>query len=120
CMSMSKAALLAVTCVCALLVTTAHAAEVTSADEYNKRLKIYQTLSPGGAPPFGEQINLYTGELSFQQTDVSFPGIGPDITITRSTGTSLEDRSLDPLAFGNWDISIPRIETLVGLVPKWP
>jgi RHS repeat-associated protein len=97
----------------------AHAQEVTSQDEYNKRLKLYQTISPGGETPFGEQINLYTGELSFRQTDISFPGIGPEISITRSTGTSMESRGYVPLAFGNWDISLPRIETLVGPPDDW-
>ena len=96
------------------------AAEITSADEYNKKLKQYQTISPGGDTPFGEQINLYSGELSFRQTDITFAGTGPLISITRSTGTSMEDRSTDVLAFGEWDSSIPRMEALVYNTSHWP
>jgi RHS repeat-associated protein len=105
---------------CSLLVTLgAHAAEIAPADEYNKRLKLYQTISPGGETPFGEQISLHTGELSFRQTDVSFPGTGPDIVLTRSTGTSMLERSTDVLPLGNWDLSIPRIEVMALNQPLW-
>src|SRR5688572_32123897 len=116
-MAMCRAAMCAATILAVASGGVAHATEVVGADEYNKRLKIWQMIAPGGDTPFGEQINLYTGELSFRQTDIRFPGIGPDIAITRSTGTSLDERSGDPLAFGDWDIALPRIETLVALQP---
>jgi YD repeat-containing protein len=96
-------------CLCSQL---AHA-DVTPQDEYSKRLKVSQTISPGGDTPFGERINLYTGELSFSQTDLVDEGIGPAIVVNRTTATSQQDKSLDPPAFGLWDLSIPRIETLV-------
>ncbi len=78
-------------------------------------LKSAQTISPGGDTPFGERINLYTGELSFNQVDLSYDGTGPTIVLARTTSTSQEDRSLDPPAFGSWDLSIPRIETLLRI-----
>lgn len=117
-MSIRIAALFAAAC-CALLSSTAAHAQDTPATDYNKRLKIWQTVSPAGETPFGEQINLYTGELSFSQTDFSFPGTGPEFGVTRFTVTSLEDVSQEPLPFGNWDMAIPRIQTLIAPTMGW-
>lgn len=101
------------------LATGVHA-QVTPQEEYSKRLKAYQTISPGGETPFGEQINLYTGELTFHQTDIVLEGTGPAIVIARTTGDSQRDGAGTP-AFGGWEISIPRIETLVRYdYPKPP
>lgn len=58
-------------------------ADVTSDDEYMRRLQVHQSLAPLGGAPFGEQINPYTGELSFRQTDLVFEGTGPTIRLAR-------------------------------------
>ena len=72
---------------------------------------------PFGDHPFGENINLYDGTLSFDVTDVTLRGNGPTITVGRTLqfwqwvdqGTVGSQRPL-----GDWDLDIPRIETLVG------
>jgi hypothetical protein len=88
-------------------------ADVSQADEYMKRLKIAQTVQPAGETPFGEQVNLYTGELSFQQTDVTVEGIGPAISLVRYTrGAQDNDFVNKPGMAGSWQLSVPRIETL--------
>ncbi len=92
------------------------AAEVSPESEYLRRLKVYQTVQPLGDTPFGENVNLYTGELSFSQTDVVLEGTGPTIVLARETITAQtrEDKRL-PEAFGDWTLSVPRIETLMPL-----
>jgi YD repeat-containing protein len=87
-------------------------------DEYLKRLKAGQTVQPIGDTPFGEQINLYTGEVSFHHADIVLEGTGPTIRIARSrSGTGWDTGTVDPhpaAAFADWTIDIPRIETLVA------
>lgn len=90
-------------------------ADVTQADEYMKRLKIYQTVQPVGDTPFGEQINLYTGELTFNQSDVVLEGTGPTISLVRGKQSAQTSESVQrPAAAGSWQLSIPRIETLTA------
>jgi len=91
------------------------AKEVTPQMEYGKTLKDYQSISPGGDTPFGESINPATGELHFSQTDIVLKGIGPDIRFVRTNKTS---QSYANGVFGDWDLSIPRIETMLKDDPK--
>jgi len=56
---------------------------VTPEDEYRKAIKVSEDIQPLGESPFGEQISLYTGQLSFRQTDVSVAGQGPVLELSR-------------------------------------
>lgn len=97
------------------------AEEVAPQDEYMKRLKVHQTIQPLGETPFGESINLYTGELSFRQTDVSLEGTGPTIVLARETTTAqTRELRLLPGAFHDWVLSVPRIETLMPMASTRP
>lgn len=87
-------------------------ADVTEADGYMQRLKIFQTVQPHGDTPLGEQLNLYTGELSFRQADIVVEGTGPSISLVRSTVGSQTEGFQRPGSIGNWHLSIPRLETL--------
>ena len=88
---------------------------VNPSTEYLNRIKGAETIQPLGDTPFGENISLFNGALSFRQTDISYPGIGPAITLSRSY-----EASGSPLTYGNdlpmadWDLSIPRIATVVS------
>ncbi len=88
---------------------------VNPSTEYLNRIKGAETIQPLGDTPFGESISLFNGTLGFRQTDISYPGIGPAITLTRSY-----EASGSPLTYGNdlpmadWDLSIPRIATVVS------
>lgn len=101
----------------AIYCQTTQAQEVRPQDEYMKRLKIHQTIQPLGDMPFGENINLYTGELSFSQTDITLEGTGPAIVLTRETTTvQTRDTRMQPNAFHDWTLSIPRIESLMPML----
>lgn len=95
-------------------------AQVSPTDEYPKLIRSAQDVSALGAHPFGESVDLYTGALSFEVTDVSVPGIGPTLTLGRVLHTAEDSRdAVDPITsmggfwrpFGDWDMDIPRIET---------
>ena len=72
-----------------------------------KYLKLYETIQPSGVTPFGENVNLYTGELNFQQTDIELAGQGPTIVL----GRDYSDPSI--LTLADWSLTIPRIEVMV-------
>jgi YD repeat-containing protein len=105
----------------ALFVMTAARADNSDIDpqsEYSRLLKGYQTVQPQGETPFGEQISLYTGDLTFQQADVMLPGRGPTISLVRSlVSVQADTQLLRPHELGTWTLSIPRIETLTSLPP---
>lgn len=76
--------------------------------EYAEKIKLYETLQPTDDAPFGENINMFTGELSFLQTDAELTGRGPPIVLARG----YEYSSIETL--GRWSLTIPRIEVLVN------
>jgi hypothetical protein len=101
-----------------------HAQSVTPDVEYKKLIQVDTTIQPLGAHPFGEQVNLSTGELSFEETDVSLSGNGPLLQLSRSLSTTdalpVDFDSKRP--FGDWELDIPRIETATpdeGGVTTW-
>lgn len=86
-------------------------------EDYLRRLKASETVQPVGNSPFGEQINLYTGDLTFSQADIVLEGNGPTIRLVRdlaSRQSSDVRLRLRPNAMGDWTLSIPRIETLIN------
>ncbi len=112
-----RSRLLAATCIAsvALLLRLApvHAQSVTPEDEYKKLIQVREQIQPLGDTPFGEQINLYDGSLSFEQVDISVPGTGPAITIGRTFALhGLDERpDLQKRAFGDWEMDLPAITT---------
>lgn len=64
---------------------------------------------------FGEQVSPSTGALRFTSVDVSLPGNGPDMSITRSFDLGRNARphyrTLLKQDFVDWEFDIPRITT---------
>lgn len=89
---------------------------VTPEQEYKKLVHVRDDIAPLGENPFGESISLYNGELSFRQTDISLPGNGPLIEITRTfsvTGIDEREGRVDR-AFSDWELDVPRISTFTA------
>ena len=84
-------------------------------DEYKKLIRVNEDIQPLGENPFGENISLYNGSLSFDQTDISLAGTGPLLQLTRSLHIkeSKESELIDG-AFADWDIELPRITTMTA------
>ncbi|WP_155393971.1 hypothetical protein [Xanthomonas albilineans] len=61
---------------------------VTPEDEFDKRIRLSQNIQPLGEKPFGEQISLYNGALTFRQVDIDQPGIGLPIQLIRTFNPS--------------------------------
>jgi len=88
---------------------------VTPEDEYKKLIRVSEDIQPLGENPFGEQVSLYNGSLSFEQTDVSLAGNGPVLQLSRSfrPQDKNEAGAIDG-GFADWDIEVPRITTLAA------
>jgi YD repeat-containing protein len=86
---------------------------VTPEQEYQQLIKVNQDIQPLSDNPFGESVSPYDGSLSFEVTDVSLPGNGPVLELSRSlTTVNALSYALDAdRPFGDWDLDIPRIET---------
>lgn len=77
------------------------AQEIPVEDEYLRRLNVYETIQSVGDAPFGERLNLNTGNLIFSQTDVPLLGNGPAIALVRpSTRQRKEKNGCDPVHCG--------------------
>lgn len=98
-----------------VLSCVARAQSVAPEDEYKKLIRVSEDIQPLGEHPFGENISLYDGSLSFTQTDVSLRGNGPVLELVRQFKVE-DDTSerMDRLSypFGDWDIAIPHLETV--------
>jgi YD repeat-containing protein len=103
----------------------AQSTTVSPEDEYRKAIKVSEDIQPLGENPFGEQIGLYNGSLSFQQTDIELKGTGPAIRLDREFQLQGRDwffTTIPDHAFGDWEISLPRIETetsSTGSLTSW-
>jgi YD repeat-containing protein len=89
---------------------------VTPEDEYKKLIRVNEDVQPLGEHPFGENISLYDGSLSFQQTDVSASGNGPLLQFSRKFQIEGYSARLEraEYAFGDWSIELPHLETFTG------
>ena len=85
----------------------------TPEDEFKQLIRVNQDIAPLGENPFGENVSLYNGTLSFRQTDVDLAGTGPHLQLSRSfTAADASDPFYRP--FVDWRLEVPHIETLVA------
>ena len=91
----------------------------TPEQEAFKKIRVSQDVQALGSTPFGEQINLYSGSLSFQQVDIDAPGNGLPIQLIRNlsvsertTGYDFEAGTIPANGFVDWSLAIPHIQTL--------
>ncbi|KRE90574.1 hypothetical protein ASG87_18635 [Frateuria sp. Soil773] len=98
------------------LVHAQAAQPVTPEEEYKKNIRVSEDIQPLGENPFGESISLYTGGLSFEQTDISLRGTGPTLSLSRRYELPAQGEHIDLLdnAFGSWDLDLPRITTITA------
>ncbi len=85
-------------------------------EEFSKHIKSRSALAVVGDDLFGDQVNLYTGALSFAHTDASIPGNSAlPVAIARTLDISARPNyALNDRAFGDWDLDLPRIEGTYG------
>lgn len=89
--------------------------EGTPEEQFHRRMHVNEDIQPLGENPFGEQVSLQNGELSFEQTDITLHGTGPDIVIARSfaPGWRTIESTPDDAAFADWQLNLPRLTSMV-------
>ncbi|MGH8031294.1 MAG: hypothetical protein ACREO8_02765, partial [Luteimonas sp.] len=91
------------------------------ANEYSKLISQASDVHALDERLFGDDIGLYNGNLSFSQTDVSLPGSGFPMALTRSFrveergGTQAWANGL----FGDWDLELPRLSGVFSESAGW-
>ncbi len=105
----------------ALLATIALTAQAQTGkapwERYGDRITESQKVSPLGDNLMGDQVSLSNGALSFAATDVSLPGTGPAISLSRAYSVrDMRHRATDGM-FGDWDADIPSISSVHA--PNW-
>lgn len=97
---------------------TASAADETI-NQQAERIKAPQALAKHGPDLFGDTVNLYTGSVSFLQTDVSLKGNSAlQVAVSRRfvPATSLLDKKG---RFGRWELEIPRMHGIFSADPEY-
>jgi YD repeat-containing protein len=110
------AAMTMIVCVASIGIVHANSDEATPEEQFHRRIKMSDDIVPLGESAFGESVDLYTGELSFRQVDITLKGTGPDIVIARTFSPGWRT-SLDfpeDGAFADWQLDVPRLSSLVG------
>lgn len=76
-------------------------------EEYAKRIKSSENISPLGDDLFGDSIKLFNGTVSFSATDISLPGNNAlPVRLTRAK--NLQEHRFG-LPLGDWDIDAPYV-----------
>jgi len=77
-------------------------------EEYDKQIRTAEVIGALGNDLFGEQVNFYTGSLSFAVTDVSLRGNNAlPVEVRRSFKVEQRDSLYSQGLFGDWELDIP-------------
>lgn len=102
-----------------MLISVPVIAHAQNADVYRERIRSAQVFSALPDAAFGEQYDLYKGELSFHQEDLRLPGTGPDIVVGRTFAVGNWQDVVATRGFQDWEITIPRLEAKSPATPVW-
>ncbi|MBS0462142.1 MAG: hypothetical protein JSS41_06675, partial [Proteobacteria bacterium] len=113
------AAAAAVLAVVAVLPLSALADANSSPDlEYNRLSRPSDAIGAIGNNLFGEQVDLYNGQTSFDVTDISIPGNSKlAVALGRHLDVAEPDQSGPLPSFANWEVDVPYLQayyTTVG------
>ena len=91
------------------------------AEEYTKLVSKASDVSHLDDRLFGDEVSLYSGGLSFTQTDVSLPGNGFPMAITRSFQVEERNGNIiwNNMALGDWNLELPRLHGVFATSHGW-
>ena len=99
----------------ALLLVTGHALaedKVEPYEEYGKRLRAAQEVTPLKNDAFGDEVSLYNGATTFNNVDISIPA-GSQLPVELRRRLEVQDRKKasgdNVRGFSEWDIDVPYI-----------
>jgi hypothetical protein len=90
-------------------------------EEFGKRLRAAEEVTPLKSNLFGDKVSLYNGATEFDVADISVPGNG-SLPVELRRHLIIEDRRKDPGnlgGFGDWDLDVPYIDATVTQENGW-
>lgn len=90
-------------------------------EEHSELVRSRQTIDPLGSDLFGENVNYYSGGLSFSHADISVPGNNAlPVAVGRSYAvTDLRNKLVRDLPFADWDIDLPYVQGVYAAQSGW-
>ena len=99
---------------CLLATSLAHC-ENTIFSELSDAVKAPSAVAKLGPDIFGDQVNLYTGVLSFEQVDLIWNGTGDiPLRLGRRLAVGKESLGNDGRAFRIWGLDVPHLYTTLS------
>lgn len=86
----------------------------TAYEEQSERIRAPKAVTSFGPDLFGDSVNMYNGQLSFQQTDVSLKG-NDALPMAIGRRVTAGSGALYGYAFGRWELDIPH---MYGVFPS--
>lgn len=97
-------------------VGTAHAVDYKN--EFDKKVKATQNIGALGDNLAGDSVNFYNGVTSFSATDASLPGNNAlSVAVSRRYDVEFDHDPWRP--FGDWELDLPYITTVMSNVRGW-
>jgi len=89
-------------------------------EEYDKLIKRHTEVSAMSSGVFGESLDFYTGGIGFSVTDISLPGNGLPINVSRSLSVANRaDYRFDDLPMADWNMDLPRLSGTFLATTGW-
>lgn len=94
---------------------------VEAYEEFGKRLRAAQEVTPLTSEVFGDHVSLYNGAVEFNVTDIDIPGNGA-LPVRFGRRLEIEDRRLPTGhlgGLGDWDLEVPYIDGVFTREDGW-
>ncbi|MBV6740892.1 RHS repeat protein [Xanthomonas vasicola] len=89
-------------------------------EEYDKLIHNRQAMTVLGPTLFGDQVDLYSGALSFSSVDIEVPGNALNLNVVRSlTVGNRQGYAINDLPFADWDLEVPRLSGVFASTTGW-
>jgi YD repeat-containing protein len=89
-------------------------------EEYDKLIQRQTDLTAADTTLFGDSLDMYTGALGFSATDMSIPGTGLPIAVSRSMSIgNRSDYRFDDLPMADWNLELPRLSGVFLASTGW-
>ncbi len=107
--------------IAAFAVRAQTASAVAPEEEFGKRLRAAQEVTPLSSSLFGDQVSLYNGATEFNVVDIDIPGNGA-LPVQLHRRFEIEDRRLPTGhlgGMGDWDLDVPYIDGVFTYEDGW-
>lgn len=89
-------------------------------EEYDKLIQRKTDMTALESGLLGDSVDMYSGSVGFSATDLSLPGTGIPIDVSRSmTPSNRADYYYDDLPMADWNLELPRLSGVFMGATGW-